>query len=557
MEFGQLALLLVVAAIFGVISTVFRQPLLVGYIFAGFLLSVLNIVPDSAQLESFSQIGVTLLLFLLGLEMNIKELPSIGKPAVMAGVGQIIFTFIGGFVLCMALGYDVVTSSYVSIALTFSSTIIIVKLLSEKRDLQSLYGRISIGLLLVQDFVAVLILIFLSSMGRGDFGFSSFVWVLLKIISLSVFFWYISKNIIPKIVDRYISKNPELIYVFSIAWAIGVSSVIANYFGFTLEIGGFLAGLALSNTAEHLQISARAKPLRDFFLTIFFVHLGTKLGITGEFLRILVPGILLSFFVLVANPVIVMFIMGKMGYKKRTAFYASLSTAQISEFSLIIMAMGSSLGHFDNYFVSLVTLVGVVTMTISTYMVLNSQALYKYLSNWLSIFESDKPRENAFIVNVQAKNHIILIGCDRSGSKIIDFLKRKNLNFVVVDFNPNVFSKLTAEKTPVIFGDIDDPEIQNASGIEYSRLLISTTSDLVGNLSILESLKKLNRKAESIFVAQTRGEGLKLYEAGATLVIIPELSAGELIKQALRSHTLKGLSLEKLKRTNFDRLLAS
>ncbi|HJX02112.1 MAG TPA: cation:proton antiporter, partial [Candidatus Humimicrobiaceae bacterium] len=238
MNFTEISAIFFVAAAFAIIAKLVKQPLLVGYILGGVFLGMIGFISDSKMLESLSQIGVALLLFLLGLEMNIREMPSIGRTSVIVGIGQIIITFILGYILSMVLGIARIPSMYIAIGLTFSSTIIIIKLLSEKNDLSSLYGRISIGFLLVQDFVAIALIIFLSSFQNGiTMTYVTYLTLILKVVTLFAVVWLMSKKILPYIFAKFISGSSELIFVVSIAWALGFAAFIAGIMGFSIEIG--------------------------------------------------------------------------------------------------------------------------------------------------------------------------------------------------------------------------------------------------------------------------------------------------------------------------------
>lgn len=555
MEFSQIAVLLAIAGAFGIVARFFRQPLLIGYLLAGLFLGITGIISDTETVSSLGQIGVTLLLFLLGLEMKLADLPSIGKVALMTGIGQIAFTSTIGFFLARILGFGVLPSVYIAIALTFSSTIIMVKLLSEKKDLSSLYGKIAVGFLLVQDFVAIAILMFLSSVGKGDAGVIQYLYIAIKAIILFIVVWILSKRLLPTIFDRFIASSPELLFIVSIAWALGFASLVAGPIGFTLEIGGFLAGLALSNLPEHFQIASRTRPLRDFFLTLFFLYLGTQLVVGAGALSVLPSAVLFSLFVLIGNPLIVLTIMGFLGYKKRTSFLAGLTVAQISEFSLIIVIMGSSLGHISQEHVAMVVMVGVITMTISTYLILGADKIYRHIKKYLSVFERGGKREKAYVMESKLENHIILVGCDRTGKTIAVYLLKRNTPFLVVDFNPDVFTKLTAENIPVIFGDITDDEIIEASNLEKARMVISTTSNLEDNLTLIAYLKSIRNAPASVFTASMRNEAVKLYEAGAKYVIVPDVVAGDHIKHILRAYGTKGKRLAKAGKLHFNRLI--
>jgi Kef-type K+ transport system membrane component KefB len=559
MEFSQIAILIVAAGIFGVIARTLKQPLLIGYLFAGLALGIAGLVSDIALLESLGSVGVALLLFLLGLEMKLSELPAIGKTALLTGCGQIIFTSSIGFLISLLLGFGFLPSIYIAIAITFSSTIIMVKLLSEKKDLGSLYGRIAIGFLLVQDFVAVIILMFLSGLG-GDFSLTkgnliTYLIVAARALFLFIFVWGLSKKLLPRLFDKVARQSHELLFIVSIAWALGMSAFVADGLGFSLEIGGFLAGIALSNLPEHLQIASKTKSLRDFFLTIFFLLLGTRLVMSGGILAILPSAIILSLFVLVGNPVIVMAIMGLLGYKKRTSFLAGLTVAQISEFSLILMSMGLVLGHVQDSHVAMIVLVGVITMTISTYVILGSDKVYKKIKGKLGIFERKRIKEAVFQKERKMNDHIVLVGCDRTGKVLCSFFLRRNISFVVVDFNPKVFKKLSADKIPVVFGDINEPEVFDAANVIRSRMVISTTSNLIDNLTMLEHMKSFHKKPITIFSASTKHDAISLYEKGVTYLIVPEMTAGEHIKHLLESYGYGNKRFVKLGQNHFNRLV--
>ncbi|OGM22903.1 hypothetical protein A2865_00605 [Candidatus Woesebacteria bacterium RIFCSPHIGHO2_01_FULL_39_17] len=553
MDFSQIAILLSTAAIFGILVKRLRQPILIGYLFAGFLLAVTGLLKDNTLVEGLGKVGVALLLFLVGLEMNVRELPTVGKAAFYTGIGQIVFTFGVGMLLGILLGFNLVTSSYLAIAVSFSSTIIIVKLLSEKNALGSLYGKISVGFLLVQDFVAIVILIFLSGFGRGGIEFADFSSLAIKALLLLATLWILSKKILPNLFEKYVANSSELLFIVSIAWALGLSALVTKI-GFTLEIGGFLAGLALSNLPEHLEIASRTRPLRDFFLTIFFLGLGSNL-VVGNLSEILLPAIIYSLLVLVGNPIIVMIVMGFLRFKRRTSFLASVTVAQISEFSLIVVAMGYSLGHISQSHVALTVTIAAITMTMSTYLILGADKLYLKIKDNLKIFERKNTQEISLLKDEVLEDHIVLIGCYRTGYRLLSLFKKKNISFVIVDFNPEVYKKLTAENYPVIFGDIADPEILEAVSLDQAKLIISTIDGLTDNLVLLEYIRKLAKKPLSIFTASTRTNALKFYESGANYVIVPDVVAGDHIRHIIKTYGFSGDKLAKVGKNHFNRLI--
>lgn len=554
--FAQVATALVAASLFAVLARILRQPLMLGYLVAGFFLVMSGLVRigDPEMLRSLGQLGVTFLLFLVGLEMSFKEARSLGKVALATGLGQILFTSVIGYLLALGFGFSTLSSLYIAVALTFSSTIIAVKLLSEKNDLGSLYGKIAVGFLLVQDFVAILILIFLAGFrGTASPGFLSLGAVFLKGIVLIAIVLFLSQKVLPKFFDR-IATSGELLFITSIAWALGIAALMQSpYVGFSLEIGGFLAGLALANSVEHLQIASRVKPLRDFFITIFFLVLGMEVVLSGVG-SLLLPVLVFSLLVFIGNPLIVMFIMGELGYHRHTSFLASVTVAQVFEFSFIVMAMGRNLGHVGGTEVALITMVGVLTMLASTYLILYNHRVYPLFERYLRIFERGRTRESALRQKKERKEHIILIGAHRTGSALLPALDKRDEGLVVVDFNPTVVEHLSAEGYDALYGDVSDAETLELLNLSEAKLVISTANNIEDDLILLEKIRSLKKKPPTIFVASYPAEALELYEAGADYVIVPRVVGGEHIAHLISSHGIDRKYLNKLRDRHFDRL---
>lgn len=536
--------MLAIAAILATVMMLFRQSGILAYILTGIIIGPLGYLAFNSKetLEVMSTIGITLLLFLVGLEMNPSGLKQIGKQAVIVGVGQVIFTAVVGYFISIFLGFSMMASVFIALALTFSSTIIVVKLLSEKKDLESLYGRIIIGVLLVQDFIALLALIFLSGYGisGGRLNLLDILTVFVKGGILFLLLIFIGKRILPRLVG-FIAKSQELLFLASIAFAMGIASLFASSFvGLSLEIGGFLAGIALSYSSESYHIHSRIRPLRDFFIVMFFIILGSTLALKESF-DILIPVVIFSVFVLIGNPLIVMVVMGLLGYKKRTSFMSGLALAQISEFSFVLMQLGKNIGQIDERSVTIVTLVGIVTITVSSYFILASNWFYKYLSPLLKIFER-KITVERILPHKDMAGHIVLVGAHRLGGHLLSVLSKENTE--IVDFNPERVKKLEAEEYNVIYGDISDEEIQNEVNMLKAKLIISTVPDISDNLAILGRIKE-ERTAESpkiILTAMEEWEAKSLYEEGADYVILPHfIGAQQIAHMIAENHDLPRL----------------
>ncbi len=555
LELSQISLLLIPAAFFGVIAFRFKQPLLVGYLLSGFILTLTGILKDYQLIENFGNLGIIFLLFLVGLEMNIRDISLIVREAFYVGLIQIFLTFLVSLLVGLFIGLDLIVSFYFAFVVSFSSTIISVKLLSEKNTLNSVYGKISVGILVIQDLFAILLLIALSSIsGLANFSFDSLI-VFLKAFFLFLSLWFLSKKVLPNLFEKYIATSTELIFIFSIAWALGLASLTGNVLGFSFEMGGFLAGIALSNLPEHLEIGSRTKPLKDFFITLFFLSLGAKLSIEG-IVSVLYPLLIFSFLVLVVKPLIIALVMGFFNFRKRTSFLTSLTLSQISEFSLKITMVGVSLGHLEKKFLTLTTILAAVTMTTSSYLVFFSDRIYGKLRKLLSFIERGNPKDLIDIKADDFSNHIVLVGCYRTGARLLSFFKNRGLDYLVVDFNPKVYKKLSKENHPVIFGDITDPDILEKAQIDKARMVISTIDGLNENSVILEYISRLKSKPLSIFTSGTRTNAIRMYEKGADYVIVPEIVAGDHIRNLLRIYGFMDGKLRKAGKNHFNRLIS-
>lgn len=514
--FIELGIIVFLAVIISAIMRALKQPLLIGYILTGILVSpyFLNLAKGDF-ISIFAQIGVALLLFLVGLNLDPKVLKEVGKVSLFTGIGQIIFTTGIGLLVCLLLGFPLIVSLYVSIALAFSSTIIIMKLLSDKNALETLYGKISVGFLVVQDIVAIFILIVISSLKDG---FSLSVLGNIGIgIFLIIFLLLISVYVLPRFV-KFVAKSQEFLLLFAISWCIALASLF-YVFGFSIEIGALLAGFFLSFLPYRQEINFKLRPLRDFFLISFFVQLGLNMTF-GNISQFIFPIIILSLFILIGNPIIVMIIMGKMGYTKKTGFMAGLTVAQISEFSLILISLGVSVGHLSPEILSVVTIIGLITIIGSSYMIIYSEKIYSKISKLLSVFERKDKKINEVTYKNKAYDYIIF-GYNRLGYNLVEsFIKHKK-NILVIDYNPEKINLLEKNKIDYIYGDVSNLELLCELDLTKTKTIISTINDIDSDLLLIKKIKEKNHKIKLIFVADNTDNALKLYTFGADYVIMP------------------------------------
>ncbi|MEQ9421097.1 MAG: cation:proton antiporter [Rhodospirillaceae bacterium] len=560
--FYELTALIALAAIIGSVGLLLRQPMIVSFIAVGVLAgpSVLGIVKSHEHIELLAELGIAVLLFLVGLKLDLKLIRTLGPVALATGLGQVTFTSVIGFLIGLALGLDTVTSLYVAVALTFSSTIIIVKLLSDKREVDSLHGRIAIGFLIVQDLVVVLAMMVLSAFGvsaQEEIGGSVFVHIgtvlLYGLIMLGFILLFIRYLATP-LVSR-IAHSQELLIIFAIAWA-ALLAAIGSQLGFSKELGGLLAGISLASTPFREAIVARLSSLRDFLLLFFFIALGAQLDL-GLLGAQIVPALIFSVFVLIGNPLIVMVIMGLMGYRKRTGFLAGLTVAQISEFSLIFMAMGLTLGQVSKESLGLVTLVGLITISLSVYMITYSHGLYGKLEPWLGVFERKKPyREEKLKQQQMAKGDydVILFGLGRYGKALAHYLQQQEFRLLAVDFNPDEVRRWRAQGHAAVYGDASDPAFIESLPLSGVKWIVSAMPQHnIGvthedpRLSLLEGLKQQRYSAGIAISTQHLHDQEILKEKGATLILMPFYDAAEQAVVRIKEHQDKVAHADMLK----------
>jgi Kef-type K+ transport system membrane component KefB len=535
--FSEFALLLIISAGAGAMALWLRQPVLIAYIVVGIVAgpAVLGLVAAHDQIDLLAQVGVAVLLFVVGLKLDLQHIRHIGPVALATGLGQLAFTIVFGFVLVLLMGKSAMEAIYVAVALTFSSTIIIVKLLSDKREIDSLHGRIAVGFLIVQDLAVVLAMMVMSGLrSAGEAGLAelavSLVW---RVAAAAVSIYLAMRYLLPRVV-ALMARSQELLLIFAIAWGTGLAA-LGEWAGFSKEAGAFLAGFSIASTTYRDAINARLTGIRDFLLLFFFIDLGAKLDFStlgGEIL----PALGLSLFVLIGNPLIVMAIMGYMGYRKRTGFLAGLTVAQISEFSIIFVAMGISLGHVGNEVLGLTTLVGLVTIALSTYMILYSHPLYERLAPWLGWFE----RRRAFREIAVAKERhdlqeadVIVFGLGRYGGRLAFGLKQAGLAVLGVDFDPEVARVMRRRGLAVRYGDGMEADFLESLPLAQTAWVVSTLPDLASNRGLLHALREHHYGGGIAMVAREEAAGATLKHWGVPTVLYPMRDAVDYAVDAL------------------------
>ncbi len=557
--FIQLAIILGLSSILGFITVKLKLPLLIAYLVGGLLIATASLfdVHTSEALSFLPEVGIAFVLFLVGMELDLREVRKIGAPVLVAGLLQITITTIVGSVIARNFGFDVTESWYLGVGLSFSSTIVVIKLLLEKKDLTSLYGKLALGILILEDLVAVVILLGMTvSTSALHLGYQESVPLLGFVLKVTLLFstaLLLNRYLLPNIF-KAVSKSGELLFLTSLAWCFIYVS-FAILMGFSVVIGAFLAGVALASSPYHFQIQGKVKPLRDFFVALFFVYLGTQVNFS-DLSKVYLIIFAFTGYTLLFKPMIFLLILGAFGFRKHTMFQTAISISQISEFSLIVILVAIKEGSATTAGLTVIALSAVLSMILSSLMISHSNTIYKSLKAMVSFFE----RKNFHHSLEDQKelegltNHVVVIGGHRVGGGIIQFLKKEHIPHIVLDFNPHHVEALLEEKIKAYYGDMRDPEVLDGLNLEEARMIISTAQATDDGLLLLEELKNRKINVPVILRGTTIEDAKLLYKKGADFVIIPEVIAGDLLTEKLKDHLDGGVYFKDRPRIELEKL---
>lgn len=550
--FFQLGMIIIVATLGGFLARFCRQPLIPAYILAGVVLGPwLALITNSDIINTLSLTGIAFLLFIVGLELDVTKLRDIGHVATIGGIVQVLLTFVFGFLLSRLLGFSDMHSLYLGIILSFSSTMVVIKLLGDKRELTTLHGRIVIGILLIQDIVAIFALSALSTL--NSFFANTFFIAMLKALGVLVIMFLCSKYVFPRIFS-FFANSQELLFLGALSVCF-LFSFVFDSIGLSIAIGAFVAGVSLAGLPYNIEIVAKVKSLRDFFSTIFFVSLGLNISFLSLW-PLLKPLLWLTLFVIVIKPFIVLLLVTLFGHAKRTSFLSAVSLAQVSEFSLILAAQGVVVGHITQDIFTLTVLLAMLTIAATSYFVKFDSLIYRRLSSIINRldFVDYHSRRLQYLPEEQRSYDAVLVGYDRIGYDIFTSIKRSKKSFLVVDFNPDIIKRLIAQRIPCIYGDIGDEEILDRLDFKKTQLVISTVPTFDVNAMLIYHVKRQSHKAVIYVTSDSVEDALQLYHKGADYVILPHFLGGERVSTMVEQFTGDLQKTTHLKYTHMDEL---
>ncbi len=530
--FLEIGILIVLAGLGALVARLLKQPLIPLYLLVGILIGpVLKLVTNQDAIFTFSEIGIALLLFVVGLKIDLSKLKSVAKVVVIGGIIKVgLLTFLG-LLLAQFLHFGYPTSLYLGLAVAFGSTMVVLKILTDRQELNSLHGRLIIGFLLMEDILAVLALVVLSNL--SDLSAPSLLLTLGKGILLLLLVVLSSKFVFPWLF-KFASRSEEVLLILAMSCCFGFA-MLAYWLGFSIAIGAFFAGVGLANLPYHFAIAGKARILRDFFAVIFFVTLGMQI-VLSDLKAIWVPLVAFTLFVLIINPLITSLITGLVGYRRRTIFLTAVFLVPTSEFALIMIAEGMKRGDVGSSIFTLVVMLATISITLMSYLTKFDWQFYQVFKWPMFLFEKLNKRKVETVAIGVHRNHekkIILCGVDRLGHKILHALKGMKEEVLAVDLNPDIAEKLAQQKIPVLYGDINDPEILKEVNLKHTKAIISTIPDKHDNLLLLELTRRYHNLAVYV-TASNAQDALEFYKKGADYVIIPKFLGGEYMALILK-----------------------
>lgn len=530
--YTELSLVIVLGATVSFILHKLRQPLLIGYILTGILAgpAALNIIQGEAAMAGMSEIGIALLLFIIGLDLSPRVFFRLRKTIFVTTSVQIGGMGLLGFLIARQLDFGRMESAVLGLSLALSSTIIIVKLLNDKRETTRLYAQIVIGMLIVQDMFVT----------AGKFGLAARTTdgtteAVIRLGALGIvvtgLLYLASRQLVP-LLTKSIGSSKEILLLFALGWGLGWALLFKEV-GFSIEIGALFAGVGLAQLPYSREMSSRLKPLRDFFIVIFFITLGQQL-VPGKTVDYLPIAIVFSAFVLLVKPLATLIAMGLLGYTKRTSFKTAISLSQISEFSLVFAAAAVHAGLAGHAVLDILTLVALITFGISTYFIKYDSLLFDKLESRLHLFE----RKTA-VSEKQIRDHhypIVLFGYRRNSEEFLKTFKKMEKRYVIVDYDPEMIELLEKRDETYEYGDATDSEFLEELQLEKSRLIVSTISDFKTNEFLAHWLKQHNPRAVFVCTSDNATNASELYNEGASYVMMPHFVGNERLSAFIRKN---------------------
>ncbi|HLD39975.1 MAG TPA: cation:proton antiporter [Candidatus Nanoarchaeia archaeon] len=531
-DFGILFLVIVAISF---LVKLLKQPIIIGYILSGFIFSFFIAGGSSTeeQILLMAELGITFLLFLMGLEFDFHNLKYLGKDIFISTTIQSALFFTIAYSLSYLLGFSFIQSAYLAILFMFSSTLLVAKWLEDKKETSTLHGKITLGILIVQDVLAILILTVLNLL--QETSALSILFVPLKgllLLFIAVIFVKYLLNHLLKMAHRY----PELLFVFSLGVCF-LFAWISPLLGYSTTIGAFIAGVTLANTEYKNDILSRLKPLIIFFNLLFFVGLGFQ--ITTNFDSHIISLIIL-FFILcfLVKPIIIYLTLKQRGYDLKTSFMVAVNLSQFSEFGIIIISAGIVNGLVSGEVGAVAIILVVLTLLVSSYFIKYDQKMFKYFEKYLRKIDSFfVSKEQVNEIPKMTGYQIIFFGYYDLGKEFFAKLEGLGKKALVVENDRANIHLLKQEGIPYLYGSVSNPYFLDHMDLHQAEIVVSSVLDADESKTIIKTVKGRSPKALMIVTAKSLKSSLELYDAGADYVIYPSYLNEQNVSVLLEDYT--------------------
>ena len=548
----DIALCIIAAWALGVLAQFLHQPVILAYLVGGFAIGPagFGLVEGQESVSIISELGLIFLLFMIGLEIDLKKIISAGTSILVTAASQILGGAAVGVLFFYLIGFPITAERwdalYLGIAAALSSTVIIVKMLYDKRELDTLPGRVTLGILVLQDLFVIIFLAIQPSL--GELGAGSFVLSFLRVAVLVASSLAISRFLLPPLF-RSVARLPELVLVGALAWCFLVGELAARM-ELSREMGALIAGVSISTYPYALDVTAKVTSLRDFFVTLFFVGLGMSIPVPSG--ALITGALLFAIFTVISRFITTFAPLYFLDQGLRASLLPAINLSQISEFSLVVMALGLEEHHIAPETKGLVSFAFVLLAALSTFGITKSDELTRVLISTLKragLRDLDTFGPTKKTGELDAAGHkgggarILLIGFFRTASSLLEELRQKREDLLeqiaVVDFNPLVHATLRRRGIKVIYGDISHPETLVYAGVTSAQILICTVPDALlkgtTNARLVRHLRELNPEAKIIAVADVLADVSPLYRAGANYVSVSRLEEAKSLCEVLEA----------------------
>jgi CPA2 family monovalent cation:H+ antiporter-2 len=545
----DLLIVLVAAIVGGMLARWLRLPVILGYLAAGVAFGPhgLKIIHDTDAIHSLAEIGVILLLFAIGLEFSLKELLKLGRVAVIGGIAQIVLTAAVGFGLGRGVGLTLTGSIFFGFIIAMSSTMVVLKLLMDRGELDTTHGRIMLGILLVQDLAVVPVMVLIPAVGAGTEGLWSAMGIALGkavgFIAVMLAFGYWG---MPWLMKRVAGQRTRELFLLTVVVVCLAAAFGTYYVGLSAALGAFAAGLLVSQSGYARQAFADVLPLRDTFGALFFVSLGMLANL--EFIRdnweavgIVVVAIIVVKFIICSA------ITRLFGYGHKTVLMVGTGLVQIGEFSFILALMGWREGLFSERLYNLTVSAAIVTMFLTPFIMNLNSFLYRWLSQrrWFARQLTSRIDPGGLVQDLALSRHAVICGYGTIGRRVAEVLQKQNFTYLIIDLDPTVISQLRARGVPCIYGDASNPEILAHADIDKARVLICTIPDYVATELTARNARRINPRLDIVARVHRDSDVELLKGVGVTEIVLPFFEGSlEMIRHTLHRFGMENTEIQ-------------